>query len=187
MIVDQLEARAQAVAAALQTIGYVIVGTSSADDFLPKRVSELRPDVVLIHIDAPNRDTLEQIHHVNRKCPLPIVMFSQNDDSNMIARAVRAGVSAYVIDGLQATKVRTVIDVAIAQFGAFQAMRDELERTQSKLSQKNDVDRAKEQLMQTRGLSEPDAHRFLQRQAMNQNRKLSDVAKDYAPAQPPRK
>jgi response regulator NasT len=134
--------------------------------------------VVIIDLDSPDRDTLENMAIVSRDNPRPIILFSAQDDSDTIQKAVRAGVSAYIVDGLSAKRVRPIIDVAIARFREFQAMRDELEHTRDKLSERKLVERAKGLLMKQRGFDEEEAYSALRKLAMERNQRLVQVAQN---------
>jgi response regulator NasT len=178
LIVDDDEERADALRHVLRGHGYRVAGCVSAVDYLPDRVREMNPDVILMDIDAPSRDTLERISLVNRELPRPIIMFSQDEDAATIRRAISAGVTTYLVDGLKATRVRPVIEVAIAHFREYQALREELERTKLSLSDRRIIDRAKGLLMARRNLSEPQAYALLRTLAMNHKRRIAEVAAD---------
>ena len=178
MIVDEHPQRAELLALALRDAGYDVIGHASTNDYLPKCVSDAKPDVVLIDLDSPNRDTLEQISAMNQRDPLPVVMFTQQQDRNFIEQSIRAGVSAYVVDGLSNTSVRSVIDVAVATFERFQTLKTELNEAKTSLADRKVVEKAKGILMQQRSVTEPEAYRLLQKMAMDRKRKLVDVAGD---------
>lgn len=178
MIVDEHPQRAELLAHALKEAGFEVTGQASTDDYLPRCVAQVEPDVVLIDLDSPGRDTLEQIDAMNRRVPRPVVLFTRQQESGFIERAVCAGVTAYVVDGLSSTSVRSVIDVAVATFDRFQSLRSELERTKTSLEERKKIERAKGVLMQQRNLSEPEAYRLLQKMAMDRKRKLVEIADD---------
>jgi two-component system, response regulator / RNA-binding antiterminator len=182
--VDPDPSRAAVLEAGLGECGGQIVAIAKLDDDLVQRVRDLAPDVIVVNTESPRRETLESLGAVTRDQPRPIVMFVDSSDDKMISDAIRAGVSAYVIDGLSARRVKPVLDVAIARFKEFQALRDELEKTKSTLSERKIVDRAKGILMEQRGLSEDDAYKTLRKLAMDQNKRLAEVAQalvTYAP------
>jgi two-component system, response regulator / RNA-binding antiterminator len=133
--------------------------------------------VVLIDTEAPGRDTLESLNRVSREQPRPIVMFSDNGDPDAIRRAIRAGVSAYVVDGLVAKRLKSLIEVAIAQFEEHQQLQREVAEARSRLSDRDDIDRAKLVLMRRSGITEDQAYERLRRMAMNRKLKLADVAR----------
>ncbi|MFA9479578.1 ANTAR domain-containing response regulator [Phycisphaerales bacterium AB-hyl4] len=178
MVIDEHPDRAAALESALRSAGYTIVSSTGPGDFLPQRVRETKADVVLIDVDAPDRDTLEQVQAIHRDAPRPIVMFSANQDRRTIEQAIDAGVSAYIVERIDRAQVQPIIEVAIAQFRRFQALRDELEKARTSLTQRKLVDRAKGILMSQRNLTEPEAYRALQKLAMDRKRLLVDVARD---------
>jgi two-component system, response regulator / RNA-binding antiterminator len=161
---------------ALTRAGYTVGGIAGPGDDLAAVVRERQPDVIIIDVDSPSRDTLESLRAINRDLPRPIVMFVDHSDGHAIEEAMKAGVSAYVIDGLNAQRVKSVIDVAIARFKEYQTLRSELERTKSSLQDRKVIDRAKGILMEQRKITEDEAYRSLRSLAMEQNRRLVDVA-----------
>jgi two-component system, response regulator / RNA-binding antiterminator len=177
LLVDETFERAALLKHALQEAGYQIAAhvTSSAD--LPGLVSELKPDVIIISSDSPDRDTLEHLCVISRDQPRPIVMFTHDDDSEKIRVAIQAGVSAYVVDGLKSERLRPIMDVAMARFKEFQSMRRELEKAEEQLAGRKDVDRAKGILMKQRGWSEEEAYQALRKMAMDKGMKLADAAR----------
>ena len=176
LLVDPDPARAAVLKAGLVDSGVQIVAVVSPDDDLVRRVRECSPDVVIIDLNSPSRDTLESLRAVTREQPRPIVMFVDNSDDQMIEQAIRAGVSAYVIDGLNAKRVKPVLDVAIARFKEYQSLRGELEKAKSTLQDRKVIDRAKGLLMEQKKITEDDAYRALRKLAMDQNKRLVDVA-----------
>lgn len=178
LVIDEEEQRGQTLAAVLTATGYDVVGRSGHDAYLPSVVDEVRPDLVLIDVASPGRDTLEQLNALHREHPRPVVMFAQDDDQDTIARAVRAGVSAYILDGLENTRVKPIIDVAIAHFRHHQSLRIELERASAALDDRKAIDRAKGLLMERRGIGEPDAYALLRKLAMDRKAKLGDIARE---------
>jgi response regulator NasT len=169
--------RAALLRKALQDAGCRIAAHVSSTADLAGLVEELHPDLIIVDVDSPDRDTLEHICSVSRDQPRPIVMFTHDNDSEKIKLAVRAGVSAYVVDGLKSERLKPVMDVAIARFEEFQAMRRDLERAESKLAERKDVERAKGVLMKQRGWSEDEAYQALRKMAMEKGLKLGEVAR----------
>ena len=176
MLVDPDPARAAVLRAGLVDSGADIVAVAAPTDDLVRCVRATMPDVIIIDLDSPSRDTLESLRAVTREQPRPIVMFVDNSDDRMIEEAIRAGVSAYVIDGLNAKRVKPILDVAIARFREFQSLRNELEKTKTILGERKIVDRAKGILMAQKQMSEDEAYRALRKLAMDQNKRLVDVA-----------
>jgi two-component system, response regulator / RNA-binding antiterminator len=176
LLVDDMPERLAVLKDALTRAGCTVAGVATPGDDLSRVVREHQPDVIIIDVDSPSRDTLESLRAINRDLPRPIVMFVDHSDSRAIEEAMKAGVSAYVIDGLNAQRVKPIIDVAIARFKEYQTLRSELERTKSSLQDRKIIDRAKGILMEQRRISEDEAYRALRRLAMEQNRRLVDVA-----------
>ena len=178
LLIDNLHSRAAILEQALSDAGHSIIARLGSTLDLPQQVHKLQPDVVIIELDSPDRDTLENMSIVTRDNPRPIILFSAKDDSDTIQHAVRAGVSAYVVDGLSAKRVRPIIDVAVARFREFQAMRQELEKTRDQLSERKLVERAKGLLMKQRGFDEDEAYNAMRKMAMERNQRLVQVAQN---------
>ncbi len=147
----------------------------AGDDVL-RRVTEVMPDVIIVDMEAPDRDILENMRAISRHQPKPIVMFAESSDSDMIKAAVGAGVSAYVIDGLSDKRVKPIIEVAIARFREFNALRTELAQAKQDLAERKIVEKAKGILMKHKGLSEDQAYVALRKMAMDRNQRLGQVA-----------
>ncbi len=177
MLVDDTLERVQTLRLALAQAGYEVIEHVGSTVDLHRRVAEIKPDVIIIDTDSPDRDTLENLCVISRDEPRPVVMFAHDGDSAKIREAVRAGVSAYVVDGLALERVKPIIDVAIARFEQFQALRQELAQNEEKLAERKVVERAKGILMKGRNLSEDEAYRALRQQAMDNNTRLGDVAR----------
>jgi response regulator NasT len=141
------------------------------------RIAGVDPDVILIDLENPSRDTLEQMFQVSRLARRPIAMFVDKSDTATVQAAIDAGVSAYVVDGLRKERVRSILDVTISRFRAFDRLHNELQEAKSALEDRKFVDQAKAILMKQRGCSEDDAYVLLRRTAMNQNRKIADLAR----------
>lgn len=159
-----------------------IVATASATDDLLVAVRRHQPDVVIIDMDAPNRDTLESLRTVQAYNPRPMVMVSQDDDSESIRRAVQAGVSAYVVDGLHRKRVRPILDAAIARFEQYRALECELDKTRTQLAERKLIERAKGLIMAQRGVGEPEAYQLLRKAAMDRNLRVAEIAENIVAA-----
>jgi len=177
MVVDMSAGRAAILEQALRDQGCDVIARLSGNEDLVAQVARHSPDVILIDMDMPDRDTLESMRTLTRELPRPIVMFAEHSDSRTIEEAVQAGVSAYIVDGLSAQRLKPIMEVAIARFREFQALREELEFTKSKLADRKDVDRAKGILMREKSMSEDDAYGALRRMAMDRNQKIGEVAR----------
>ena len=175
-LLDDKSDRAAAVSAGLVDAGCVIVGVATSSADLVQQVRQSSADVVVCDLDNPSRDTIESMQVLNRDEPRPVVMFVDRSDPESITAAMNAGVAAYVIEGMVPGRVKAVIDVAIARFQAHQALKAELHEVRSALAERKLVERAKGILMQSRRLSEEQAFATLRRLAMDQGKRLSDVA-----------
>jgi response regulator NasT len=176
LLVDDSEQRRQMVAQSLAEVACEIVGRAASHDDLSMRVQHDRPDVVVIATDSPSRDTLEGLESLRSTAPRPVVMFTRDEDGETITRATRAGVSAYVVDGLSQKRVRPILDAAIERFQEFSRLNDELAKTRAQLAERKVVDKAKSLLMNRRGMSEDEAYRALRDLAMRNNKRIAEIA-----------
>ena len=173
---SESSADALAIATALAEQGQMVLGVRPGDASLPDGVARLKPDVIVVRSDSGVRDVLEHIVMATRDARRPIVMFTDTEDRGAMRQALGAGVSAYVVKGLNAERVLPVIDVAVERFATAESLRSELETTRQELEGRKAIDRAKRLLMTRKGLSEPDAHHFLQDLAMRRGLKLREAA-----------
>jgi response regulator NasT len=178
VLVDDDTERAATLRAALQAAGYEVVAEVQSAVELMARVRAANPDVIIIDRDSPDRDTLEHLCMITRDDPRPIVMFTQDKDQAMMREALKAGVSAYVVDGLSAERVRPIVDVALARFEQWQALRQELDQAQASLAERKVIERAKGILMKQRRCGEEEAYRLLRKTAMDRNQRLAEVAEN---------
>ena len=162
---------------ALRAAGYEVLPQVVAAAGLLKAVHEQQPDVVILDVDSPSRDTLEQLAMLNRHAPRPVVMFSADGDDALIRDALGAGVAAYVVDGLSPARLAPVLRVAMARFEQQSHVRQRMDELQRRLEDRRDIDRAKGLLMDRRGMTEAEAYAALRQQAMKQGLKLADVAR----------
>ncbi|EEX09141.1 response regulator receiver [Ruegeria lacuscaerulensis ITI-1157] len=176
VVVEQNQERAFAIVDALKEAGDVDVTVISDVSGLARRIGTHRPDVVLIDVDNPSRDMLEELTVASGPLERPVAMFVSGAAGGLAKAAVEAGVSAYVVDGLQAERIKPVIDTAIARFQVLRQMRTELAETRRALEERKVIDRAKGLLMKAKGVSEEEAYARLRKTAMNQNRRVADVA-----------
>ncbi|WP_298743988.1 ANTAR domain-containing protein [uncultured Brevundimonas sp.] len=175
-IVDDSGLRASILKDGLVEAGYDDIEVVAPHGAFVARLERMAPDIVLMDLGDPSRDALEEMLAVSRALARPIAMFVDRSDEAMIGAAIDAGVSAYVVDGLRKERVKPILELAIRRFNAFSALRAERDEARSALAERKIVDRAKAILMQERGLSEPDAYALLRSTAMNQGRKLVEVA-----------
>jgi two-component system, response regulator / RNA-binding antiterminator len=146
------------------------------------RIYTIDPDVILIDLENPSRDVLEQMFQVSRAVKRPVAMFVDQSDTASIEAAVDAGVSAYIVGGMQKERVKNILDLCISRFNSFARLRDELERTRTALEERKVIDRAKGILMKARNLSEEAAYVLLRKTAMNENKKIAEVAQSVVTA-----
>lgn len=182
LLLDEHEERGAMIREALTALGHQVLPGRIDATHLYEQVRSTQPDVIIIDMDSPSRDVLENMRNVSSELPRPIVLFTAERDSERIRAAVAAGVSAYVVDGLAADRVQPVIDAARARFETFQAMRERLESAEVTLRERRDIERAKGILMQQTGLSEPEAYHRLRRMAMDRNMRLAVLAKSVIAA-----
>ena len=162
---------------ALLAAGYQVLQEVASASTLLKAVESLQPDVVIVDVESPSRDTLEQLAVMHRHAPRPVVMFSGDSDDQLIRAVVGAGVTAYVVDGLAPARLAPIIQVALARFEQQSDVRRKLDEVQQQLLDRKQIDRAKGLLMEKRGMSENEAYAALRQQAMKQGLKLADVAR----------
>lgn len=182
LLVDDAVERRTSVERSLAEVGCEVVGFASSADNLLLRVEQTNPDVVIMDLESPSRDTLDSLRTVQSSAPRPIVMFTQDDDGETIARATRAGVSAYVVDGISQKRVRAIVDAAIERFVQFSDLSRELAKTRAQLSERKAVDQAKGILMKQRGMSEDEAYRALRKLAMSSNKRIGEIAESVVAA-----
>ncbi len=144
---------------------------------LPRWVEEIEPDAIIMDIDSPSRDTLEQIVVMSDSTPRPIVMFSQDPSQEAMRSAVSAGVAAYVVDGLRAERLQPLLQLARVRFEAWQIMRDDVLRARQELQEHKLIEQAKRRLMKAENISEEAAYQALRREAMAHRKRLADVAR----------
>ncbi|MBL0726982.1 ANTAR domain-containing response regulator [Piscinibacter sp. HJYY11] len=168
--------RSRALRIGLLEHGYNIVAVLPADVFLPDRLAQIAPDMIIVDAESQARDTLEHVVMATREERRPIVLFTNDDDTTHVGAAIAAGVTAYVVAGLAPERVKPVLDVAMARFQHEEGLRRELADARTELSDRKLIDRAKALLIRHHGLSEEEAYARLRRTAMEKRLKLSDVA-----------
>ncbi|MBA6233338.1 ANTAR domain-containing protein [Colwellia sp. MB3u-28] len=171
--------KAKALMSILSNAEYDIYHIAHSGVPLLRDVEQLNPDVIIIDIESPNRDMLENLNQISQFAPKPIIVFSEQQNTHTtINQMVKSGVSAYVVGEVNQTRVKSIIDVAIARFEVFQGLKRELADTKQKLSSQKNIDKAKRWLMETKQLSEIDAYHFIRKIAMDNSQKMDDVAKN---------
>lgn len=176
LLVNDTRKQMGSLRAALVEAGVDVVEEVSSALMIPRKVAALQPDLVMIDTDSPSRDVLEQVVVVSQNEPRPIVMVSDDGQPSAIRAAIRAGVSAYVVEGIDKGRLEAVLEVAQARFEADQALREQVKVAENKLNERKTVERAKGMLMQLRGMSEADAYNAMRKMAMDRNIRIVDVA-----------
>jgi two-component system, response regulator / RNA-binding antiterminator len=182
VIVDENPVRAAILEEGLREAGYINVVRIEGTAKLLARIYAIDPDVILIDLENPSRDVLEQMFQVSRIVKRPVAMFVDQADSASIQASVDAGVSAYIVDGLKKERIKSILDLCISRFNAFSRLQSELEQTKSALEERKVIDRAKGILMKAKNLSEEQAYALLRKTAMNENRKIAEVAQSVVTA-----
>ncbi len=182
LIIDENRIRASIIEEGLREAGHQRVAVLHDVNEVARTIEATSPDVIVIDLENPNRDRLEHFFSLSRAIQRPIAMFVDRSDGAMIEAAVEAGVSAYVVDGLKKERVKPILDMAISRFNAFSRLNRELEQARSELEDRKIIDQAKGILMHTRGMAEGDAYALLRRTAMNQNRKIAEIAQSLVTA-----
>ncbi len=177
LLVNDTEKPIGELRAALEAAGYEVLEEVAAADALLKAVESQQPDAVIIDVDSPSRDTLEQLAVMHRHAPRPVVMFSADGDDRLIRDVVAAGVTAYVVDGLTPARMAPILQVALARFEQQAHVRRQLGEVQQQLADRKLIDRAKGLLVEKRGMSEAEAYASMRQLAMRQGLKLVDIAR----------
>jgi len=178
LVIDESRSRAGEICAGLALAGYRVAAILADADNLTSEVEKLQPDVILIDTESPSRDTLENLAVMNKDMPRPVVIFTHEDGQDAIRDAVKAGVSAYIVDGLDPKRIKPIVEVARARFEETQALRRELDEISQKLSDRKLVDKAKGVLMVARGLDEDAAYHAIRKLAMERGQPMAKIARD---------
>ncbi len=181
-VIDENSVRAAILVDGLKAAGLDNIEVLTPTANLLRRLTAIDLDVILIDLANPSRDVLEQMFQVSRVVSRPVAMFVDQSDASMIQAAVDAGVSAYVVDGLRKERIRPIVDMAISRFNAFDRLQKELESARSQLAERKVIERAKGILMKARNLSEEEAHALLRHTAMNEKKKVAEIARSVVTA-----
>lgn len=176
IVVEKDRDRALLIVDSLRAAGDHDIHVIADETGLARKIAERNPDIVLIDVTSPSRDMLEELTLASGPMDRPVAMFVDQTDQGLTKAAIEAGVSAYVVDGLRADRLKPILDAAIARFHLFQRMRIELAATKRALEERKVIDRAKGILMKAKRLTEEDAYALLRKAAMDQGRKVADVA-----------
>ena len=182
VIVDESPIRAAILLEGLREAGLAAVTHISEMHHLLARIYALDPDVIIIDLENPSRDVLEQMFQVSRAVRRPIAMFVDQSDTETIRASVDAGVSSYIVDGLKKERIKPILDLCISRFNAFAKLQDELERTKTALEDRKVIDRAKGVLMKVKGLTEDEAYVLLRSTAMREKKKIGEIAQSIVTA-----
>ncbi|MDH6200027.1 response regulator NasT [Rhizobium leguminosarum] len=182
LVIDENAIRASIIEEGLREAGHVRVTVVHEVNGIARIIETLMPDVIIIDIENPNRDMMEHLFQLTRTVSRPIAMFVDRSDTASIEAAVDAGVSAYIVDGLKKERVKPILDMAVSRFNAFNRLRRELADARSALEERKLVERAKGILMKMRGLSEEEAFALLRQTAMNEKKKMSEIAQSVVTA-----
>ena len=181
-IVDESPIRAAILEEGLREAGFTDVVRIDEMQSLLSRIYALDPDVIVIDLENPSRDILEQMFQVSRAVRRPVAMFVDQSDAASIQASVDAGVSAYIVDGLKKERIKPILDLCISRFNAFAKLQDELDRTKSALEDREVIERAKDILMKLKGLTEDEAYVLLRSTAMREKKKIGEIAQSILTA-----
>jgi two-component system, response regulator / RNA-binding antiterminator len=176
LVIDENPIRRSIIESGLKEAGFTSVTVLSNTTRLIDLIYSLDPEVILIDLENPSRDVLEQMFQVSRVVRRPIAMFVDRGDKAEIEAAIDAGVSAYIVDGLKKERVKPILDMTISRFNAFHRLRAELEEAKSALKERKTIEKAKGILMKSRGLDEDAAYDLLRKTAMSQGKRIGDIA-----------
>lgn len=182
LIVDEDRVRATIIEDGLREAGHQRVTVINSTQEVARRITEIAPDVVVIDLENPDRDHLEHFFTLSKALQRPVAMFVDKSDAAAIGAAIEAGVSAYVVDGLRKDRVKSILDMAVLRFNAYSRLQRELDEARTALEDRKLIDKAKAILMKQRGLSEAGAYNLLRKTAMNQNRRIVDIAQSLVTA-----
>lgn len=176
IVVEKDRERALMIVDGLRDAGDFDVMVIAEETGLARRIAQRNPDIVLIDAGNPSRDVLEELTLATAPMERPVAMFVDQSDGALTRAAIEAGVSAYVVDGLRGDRIRPILDATIARFHMLQKIRIELSETRRALEERKVIDRAKGLVMRARGIGEEEAYALLRKTAMDQGRKVAEVA-----------
>ncbi|MCD2172106.1 ANTAR domain-containing response regulator [Rhizobium sp. C4] len=182
LVIDENAIRASIIEEGLAEAGHCRVTVIHEVNGVARLIETLQPDVIIIDIESPNRDMMEHMFQLTRSVSRPIAMFVDRSDTASIEAAVDAGVSAYIVDGLKKERVKPILDMAVSRFNAFSRLQRELAEARNALEERKIIERAKGILMKMRGLSEEEAFALLRQSAMNEKKKIADIAQSVVTA-----
>lgn len=178
MLIDHTPAQSLILEQALLDQGLVVVCRLATAQGLIKNVEVHQPDIIIMLLESPDRDTLDNMTVLSQHNPKPVIIFAADNDSQVISQAIQAGANAYVVDDLNTKRIKPIIDAASARFDEHQALKKELKQAQDQLADRKVIDKAKGLLMKTKGLDEEQAYHAMRKMAMDQSKPLADIAKN---------
>lgn len=182
LVIDENAVRAAIIEDGLREAGHTRVTIAHEVQGIARTIETLAPDVIIIDIENPNRDMMEHLFQLTRSVSRPIAMFVDRSDTAAIEAAVDAGVSAYIVDGLRKERVKPILDMAVSRFNAFSRLQRELAEARNALEERKVIERAKGILMRMRGLSEEEAFALMRQTAMNEKKRLAEIAQSVVTA-----
>ncbi len=181
-VIDKNPLRAAILEDGLRAAGHMsVVHIDDTADLLD-RIHAIDPDVILIDLESPSRDVLEHMFKVSRSVARPVAMFVDRSDAAMIDAAIDAGISAYIVDGLRKDRVKPILDITISRFNAFTKLKKELESAKTQLEDRKMIDRAKQLVMRAKAIPEDQAYALMRQVAMNENKKIAEIARSIITA-----
>lgn len=178
MLVDTDSARSALLAQALEDAGFSVVSKESPGPSLLAKVARVLPDMIVIDTETPDRDMLESMSILSEHNPMPVVMFADSDNEKVVQEAIRSGVSGYISGGVDKATIKSVMNVSIARFREYQALKDELKLTKTELEDSKLIDKAKRLLMKHKSSTEDEAYEAMRKMSMDTNKKMSQIAED---------
>lgn len=178
LLIDEDSSRTVMFTETLNQVGFEVAGRISCEDDILAGIKICEPDLLLIDMESPDQYIFNQLSEINKVHPKPIVFFAEKSEENIINKAVKSGVSAFIVDGLTGTRIKPVIELAIARFNEMQSLYKKLAASEVNLEERKIVERAKGIIMSRKKLSEDEAYNSLRTLAMSQNKKLFEIAKN---------
>lgn len=178
LIIDQNSDRSSILEQTLNDQGYEVICRLDSTEGLINRVEQMAPDIIIIELDSPDQAVLENMASLHSHIPRPVVMFAEEGDSETIEHAIKAGVSAYVVDGMSADRIQPIMSAAAARFRELQALRDELDDVKGELQDRKQLDQAKRLIMKHQNCSEDQAYSAMRKMAMDKGQSMATVAKN---------
>lgn len=178
LVIDEDNDRSAVLAQALKGAGHDIVASIARNDDVRTSVARFQPDMIIVDLESPYRDFVEDLIRIHEENPRPIAMFVSRDDPAVVARAIETGVSVYVAEGLDGALVRSVLQIAMQHYRQFARLNEELEKARSQLRERKLLEKAKGLLMSSKGLNEDEAYKLLRKMAMDQNKRIGEIAEN---------